>query len=91
MADRRTARATRLLDPVWHQLRDALDKLYAEVEPNSRVGALNVMVENADGTTVSYAVHIDKPHVVLRHIITDEQRFIDVLGEAAVDATPEGS
>ncbi len=91
MADRRTARATRLLDPVWHQLRDALDRLYAEVEPGAAAGGLNVVVENTDGTTVSYAVQFDRPGVIERYIITDGQRLVDALGEGAIDATPEGS
>ncbi len=91
MADRRTARATRLLDPVWHQMRDALDRLYVEIEPGAIAGALNVMVQNTDGSAVSYAVQFDRPGVIERYIITDDQRFIDALGEGAIDATPEGS
>jgi hypothetical protein len=89
MSDRRIARATRLLDPVWHQLRDALDRLYAEIEPGAVAGALTVMVENPDGTTISYAVMLARPQLVARHIITDVQSLVDALADSAIDATVE--
>jgi hypothetical protein len=91
MHDRRTARATRLLDPVWHQTRDALDKLYAEIEPGAHVGALSVTVENLDGTVVAYTVEFTQPATILRHIITDPQRLIDGVDGSTVDASVGGS
>jgi len=87
MAERRTARATRLLDPIWHQTRDALDRLYAEVEPGARVGAVSVTVINADGMAVAYTIDFARPGTILRHIITDPQGLIDALSEGAVDAS----
>jgi len=87
MADRRTVRGTRLLDPMWHQTRDALDRLYAEIEPDARVGAMSVTVVNADGMAVAYTIDFAQPGTILRHIITDPQGLIDALSEGAVDAS----
>jgi hypothetical protein len=94
MTDRRTARGARLLDPVWHQTRDALNRLYAEVELGAHVGAVSVTVVNTDGMAVAYTVDFAEPGTIMRHIITDPQGLIDALSEGAVDASgvqPEGN
>jgi hypothetical protein len=91
MSDRRTARTTRLLDPVWHQLRDALDKLYAEVEPGAYAGAITVMVANLDGMRVAYTIEFTQPETVQRHIVTDERALLAAVDEGIVDASlPDG-
>jgi len=86
MTDRRTAQGSRLLDPTWHRLVQALDKLYHEIETDAQAQALAATVYNADGTLFVYTVAFHAPGQVHRDIVTDHEALIDVHGAATINA-----
>lgn len=90
VGDRRTARANRFLDPTWHKLQAALDRLYREVEPDAHVLGVSVSVVNADGSTVSYGIFPDEdPTHVERYIAADPDSVQAALESVTINATPD--
>jgi hypothetical protein len=86
MTDRRAAHAIRLLDPVWHQMRTALERLYAEIELDAIAVALNVTVDNADGTVATYLVMLDTGQLQ-RRVLTDPDGVANAVGAATVEVS----
>ena len=90
MGDRRTARATRLLDPAWHQLQAAVDRLYREIEPGAHLAGVSISVVTSDGESIGYGVFPDEdPTRVERYIAPDPSRVQAALESVTIDATPE--
>ena len=74
-----------LLDPRWHWMRDALQRLYAELEPGAQVGALNLVAINGS-EMISYALTPAGPEIE-RSITTDAQAIADAVIAHSIDAT----
>jgi len=86
--DRRSLRARRLLDPHWHRLRAALDRLYGEIEMDAQPVALSTTVIDAGGVVSTYAVVLHEPATIQRSVVTDPSGLVAGVEAATVDATP---
>ncbi len=76
--------ASRLLDPRWHWLRSAVDRIYAELEPDQFPASLTLILASPDGP-MAYSVSLDGQEVG-RLLITDQDAVRPTSGY--VDVTP---
>jgi hypothetical protein len=88
MNDRRDLRGRKLLDPTWHKLRDALDKLYAEIETDAMTRGLSVAVSNADGTLVTYIVDLRNGQL-RRLLMTDRDAMVAAIKDSTIEVDHE--
>lgn len=90
MGDRRAARANRLLDPTWHKLQAAVDRLYREVEPGAHVAGVSISVVTSDGESIGYGIFPDDdPTRVERYIAPDPSVVQAALESVTINATPD--
>lgn len=89
MTATRDRRATRLLDPRWHWIQGAAQRIYAELDNDQTPAGLTLIVAGPDGGMI-YATATDGPEVN-RHVIADLDALEGVLGTGLVDVTPPAS
>ena len=89
MTDRRSSHAARLLDPAWHGLRDAVDRLYRELEIGSTELGITVTCRSSDGLVVSYTIELDRPAVLHRLVVPDESGTLAAVEATMINATPD--
>lgn len=85
MPDARSARATRLLDPRWHWIATARDRLYAELDADARICGLSITVESG-GDVIAYALTPHSPEII-RRIIDNPDAVADSFFASTTDAT----
>lgn len=82
--------ATRdLLDPRWHWLRQALDRLYRELEPGTRGIALGVTFETSDGEMLNYQI-FQGDNEIHRLVLTgDGEAILSAIEHDTTSLTPD--
>ena len=83
--------ARRLLDPRWHWLRSAAERIYADLDPGDKVLGVSVMIQAEDGIILAGLVNMPGGGV-FRRLVTNEDVAagvaVDVLG-ATTDLLPD--
>jgi len=76
---------SQLLDPRWHWLRQALGKLYAEVEPGNTFLALTITEADEGGIVTTYTAmpHLDE---VQKRVITDPEAIVQGYDNGTISA-----
>lgn len=88
MTDIRGLRASALLDPYWHWLAAASDRLYGELETGARMVGLSLTVLTPEGVLMSYALVPGDPEVS-RAIFPDPSAVARLAATLSINATPD--
>jgi hypothetical protein len=76
-----------LLDPRWHWMRDALTRLYNELEPDAVPATLTVLAVNGE-EMISYTIAPHDPEIE-RRVIVNPSALIAAAQVTTVDASVE--
>lgn len=78
----------RLIDPAWHWMRDAIDRLHSEFSPGENLRAMTVLVSTNTGETVTYTV-APRTSRVGRRMVTAREALLLAAAKGTVSVSVE--
>jgi hypothetical protein len=83
----RNVGARALLDPRWHWLKSAFDRLYAEIDDGANPASVSVIVEDGD-ELIAYTIARGVPEID-RRVITGIETLTAAAETATINVAPE--
>jgi hypothetical protein len=83
-----TPEERRLIDPAWHWMRDAIDRLHDEFSPGENLRAMTVLVSTDTGETVTYTV-APRTGRVGRRMVTGREALLRAAAKGTVSVSVE--